>query len=172
MAKKTDPALESTQKPVELGLDTFGDVEVDAAGEKVPYPQVIRNVVEQAVLADQVGVDFFGIGEHHRDDFAISSPEVVLGAIASRTERIHLGTAVTVLSSDDPVRVYEKFATLDAVSNGRAEMILGAGRSPSRSRCSGSTCRTTRSCSRRSSTYSPSCSTRARSPGRARSGRR
>jgi len=132
MASKT-PSVEAASdavsevKPVELGLDTFGDVEVDAAGEKVPYPQVIRNVVEQAVLADQVGVDFFGIGEHHRDDFAISSPEVVLGAIASRTERIQLGTAVTVLSSDDPVRVYEKFATLDAVSNGRAEIILGRG---------------------------------------------
>ena len=128
MAKK-NAAVETTSdaQPVELGLDTFGDVEVDAAGQKVPYPQVIRNVVEQAVLADQVGVDFFGIGEHHRDDFAISSPEVVLAAIASRTERIHLGTAVTVLSSDDPVRVYEKFATLDAVSNGRAEIILGRG---------------------------------------------
>ena len=113
--------------PVELGLDTFGDVEVDANGDRVSYAQVIRNVVEQAVLADRVGVDFFGIGEHHRDDFAISSPEVVLAAIASRTERIHLGTAVTVLSSDDPVRVYEKFATLDAVSNGRAEIILGRG---------------------------------------------
>ena len=129
MAKKTDPTpdLTTDPKPVELGLDTFGDVEADAAGNKVPYPQVIRNVVEQAVLADSVGVDFFGIGEHHRDDFAISSPEVVLAAIASRTERIHLGTAVTVLSSDDPVRVYEKFATLDAVSNGRAEIILGRG---------------------------------------------
>lgn len=116
-----------SEKPVEFGLDTFGDVEVDGDGNRIPYAQVIRNVVEQAALADRVGVDFFGIGEHHRDDFAISSPEVVLGAIASRTERIHLGTAVTVLSSDDPVRVYEKFATLDAVSNGRAEIILGRG---------------------------------------------
>ncbi len=114
-------------KTVELGLDTFGDVEVNANGDKISYAQVIRNVVEQAVLADRVGVDFFGIGEHHRDDFAVSAPEVVLAAIAGRTERIHLGTAVTVLSSDDPVRVYEKFATLDAVSNGRAEIILGRG---------------------------------------------
>ncbi|HEY4226579.1 MAG TPA: LLM class flavin-dependent oxidoreductase [Pseudolysinimonas sp.] len=131
MAKKAEVAAHeqaaAEPKPVELGLDTFGDVEVDAAGERLPYPQVIRNVVEQAVLADSVGVDFFGIGEHHRDDFAISSPEVVLGAIASRTQRMHLGTAVTVLSSDDPVRVYEKFATLDAVSGGRAEVILGRG---------------------------------------------
>jgi probable LLM family oxidoreductase len=112
---------------VEFGLDTFGDVTVDEAGERLPYDQVIRNVVEEAVLADQVGIDFFGVGEHHRDDFAISAPEVVLATIAGRTERIHLGTAVTVLSSDDPVRVYEKFATLDAVSKGRAEIILGRG---------------------------------------------
>ncbi|MFC5501904.1 LLM class flavin-dependent oxidoreductase [Lysinimonas soli] len=112
---------------VELGLDTFGDVSVDAQGNRLPYAQVIRNVVDQAVLADSLGVDFFGIGEHHRDDFAVSAPEVVLAAIASRTSRIHLGTAVTVLSSDDPVRVFEKFATLDAVSNGRAEIILGRG---------------------------------------------
>ena len=87
----------------------------------------MRNVVEEAVLADQLGVDFFGIGEHHRDDFAVSAPEVVLAAIAGRTERIQLGSAVTVLSSDDPVRVFQRFATLDALSNGRAEVILGRG---------------------------------------------
>jgi probable LLM family oxidoreductase len=112
---------------VEFGLDTFGDVTVDAEGGRLPYDQVIRNVVDEAVLADDVGVDFFGIGEHHRDDFAVTAPEVGLAAIASRTDRIRLGTAVTVLSSDDPVRVFEKFATLDAVSNGRAEIILGRG---------------------------------------------
>ncbi|WP_433717868.1 LLM class flavin-dependent oxidoreductase [Actinoplanes sp. CA-051413] len=113
--------------PVEFGLDTFGDVTVGPDGETLPYAQVIRNVVEQAVLADEVGVDAFGLGEHHRDDFAVSAPEIVLAAIASRTRRIRLGTAVTVLSSDDPVRVYERFATLDAVSNGRAEITLGRG---------------------------------------------
>ncbi|MEU4428397.1 LLM class flavin-dependent oxidoreductase [Actinoplanes sp. NPDC024001] len=107
---------------ITFGLDTFGDV---TAGDS--YPQVIRNVVEQAVLADRLGIDAFGVGEHHRDDYAISAPEIVLAAIAARTERITLGTAVTVLSSDDPVRVYERFATLDAVSNGRAEIILGRG---------------------------------------------
>lgn len=112
---------------VEFGLDTFGDVTVDAGGERVPYDQVIRNVVDEAVLADQVGIDFFGVGEHHRDDFAVSAPEIVLAAIAGRTRSIRLGTAVTVLSSDDPVRVFEKFATLDAVSDGRAEIILGRG---------------------------------------------
>jgi probable LLM family oxidoreductase len=112
---------------VEFGLDTFGDVTVDAAGKRLPYAQVIRNVVEQAVLADSLGVDAFGVGEHHRDDFAVSAPEIVLAAAAGRTRRIRLGTAVTVLSSDDPVRVFERFATLDAVSGGRAEIILGRG---------------------------------------------
>jgi len=114
-------------EPLEFGLDTFGDVTVDAEGKRLSGAEVIRNVVEEAVLADRVGVDAFGIGEHHRDDFAVTAPETVLAAIASRTERIKLGTAVTVLSSDDPIRVYERFATLDAVSNGRAEITLGRG---------------------------------------------
>src|SRR5690606_24850706 len=96
-------------------------------GAPLSDAQTIRNTVEQAVLADQVGLHFFGVGEHHRREFAISSPEIVLAAAAARTKDIHLGTAVTVLSSDDPVRVYERFATLDAVSNGRAEVILGRG---------------------------------------------
>jgi len=112
---------------LEFGLDTFGDVTENAAGETQSYAQVIRNLVDQAVLADELGVDFIGIGEHHRDDFAVSSPEMVLAAIAGRTKRIKLGSAVTVLSSDDPVRVFQRFATLDAVSNGRAEVILGRG---------------------------------------------
>lgn len=114
-------------KHVEFGLDTFGDVTVDVTGARLSQAQVIRNVVEEAELADRLGVDTFGVGEHHRDDFAISAPEVVLAAIASRTERILLGTAVTVLSSDDPVRVFERFATLDALSSGRAEITLGRG---------------------------------------------
>lgn len=112
---------------VQLGLDTFGDITLDAEGRRVSDAQTIRHVVEQAVLADEVGVHFFGVGEHHRPDFAISSPEIVLAAAAARTSRIRLGTAVTVLSSDDPVRVFERFATLDAVSHGRAEVILGRG---------------------------------------------
>lgn len=112
---------------LELGLDTFGDVTMDAAGALLPHPQVIRNVIDEAVLADSVGVDFIGVGEHHREDFAISAPETVLAAIAGRTERIRLGSAVTVLSSDDPIRVFQRFATLDAASNGRAEVILGRG---------------------------------------------
>ena len=112
---------------IELGLDTFGDVTVDADGRPKSHAQVLRDVVAQAELADRLGVDFFGVGEHHRPDFAISAPEVVLGAIASRTDRIRLGTAVTILSTDDPVRVYQRFSTLDAVSGGRAEVILGRG---------------------------------------------
>src|SRR3954469_18342663 len=112
---------------LELGLDTFGDVTRSADGTSDSQAQVIRNVVREAVLADELGVDFFGVGEHHRADFAVSTPEAVLAAIAGRTKRIHLGSAVTVLSSDDPVRVYQRFTTLDAASNGRAEVILGRG---------------------------------------------
>jgi probable LLM family oxidoreductase len=112
---------------LELGLNTFGDVTTGADGTPVPQPQVIRNVVEQAVLADEVGLDFFGVGEHHRVDFAVTAPEIVLAGIAGRTTNIKLGTAVTVLSSDDPVRVFQRFATLDAISGGRAEVILGRG---------------------------------------------
>ncbi|HJQ89411.1 MAG TPA: LLM class flavin-dependent oxidoreductase [Propionibacteriaceae bacterium] len=112
---------------IELGLDTFGDVTVDAESRLLPQAQVLRDVIAEAELADRVGVDFFGVGEHHRPDFAISAPEVLLAAIAGRTERIRLGTAVTILSTDDPIRVYQRFSTLDAVSNGRAEVILGRG---------------------------------------------
>jgi probable LLM family oxidoreductase len=122
-----DIAESRVSASLELGLDTFGDVTRDLHGHPVPHPQGIRDLVAEAVLADDVGVDFIGIGEHHRADFAISSPEIVLAAIAAQTRRIRLGSAVTVLSSDDPVRVYQRFATLDAVSNGRAEIILGRG---------------------------------------------
>jgi len=112
---------------LELGIDTFGDVTIGPDGLLLTEAEVIRNVVEEAVLADRVGIDFIGVGEHHRADFAVSSPETVLAAIAGRTGRIRLGSAVTVLSSDDPVRVFQRFATLDAVSGGRAEVILGRG---------------------------------------------
>ena len=112
---------------LELGLDTFGDLTDGEDGVPSTYAQVIRDVIDEGVLADELNVDFFGIGEHHRADFAVSSPEIVLAAIAGRTSRIHLGSAVTVMSSDDPVRVFERFATLDALSRGRAEIILGRG---------------------------------------------
>ena len=110
-----------------LGLDTFGDITLRADGSRSSDAQTIRDIVDEAVRADEVGLSFFGVGEHHRHEFAVSSPELVLAAAAARTEKIRLGTAVTVLSSDDPVRVYERFATLDALSNGRAEVILGRG---------------------------------------------
>ena len=112
---------------IELGLDTFGDITRGTDGNANSHGQVLRDVVDEAVLADELGIDFIGVGEHHRPDFAISAPETVLAAIAGRTRRIRLGTAVTVLSTDDPVRVFQRFSTLDALSNGRAEVILGRG---------------------------------------------
>ncbi|MFD8497197.1 LLM class flavin-dependent oxidoreductase [Amycolatopsis sp. NPDC059657] len=118
--------LGTRQEPT-FGLDTFGDVENGQDGQPVTQAEAIRQVVAEGVLADRVGVDYFGVGEHHRTEMAVSSPDVVLASIAGQTERIRLGTGVTVLSSDDPVRVYERFATLDALSNGRAEVTLGRG---------------------------------------------
>lgn len=113
--------------PISLGLDTFGDVSVGPDGQPQSMDRVLREVLDQATLADEIGIDFIGLGEHHRPDFAISAPEIVLAAIAGRTHRIKLGTAVTVLSTDDPVRVFQRFSTLNALSNGRAEPILGRG---------------------------------------------
>ncbi|MEA2247214.1 MAG: hypothetical protein QOH46_1743 [Solirubrobacteraceae bacterium] len=111
----------------EFGLDTFIPVTVDGSGRPVAGDQVIRNTVEEAVLAESVGIDSFNIGEHYRPEFLDSAAHVILAAIASRTERIRLGTAVTVLSTQDPVRLYNNFATLDAVSTGRAQLIVGRG---------------------------------------------
>lgn len=112
---------------ISLGIDTFGDVTLGPDGQLKAMDTVLREVLEQAVFADELGIDFIGLGEHHRPDFAISSPEIVLAAIAGRTHRIRLGTAVTVLSTDDPVRVFQRFSTLNALSSGRAEPILGRG---------------------------------------------
>src|ERR1700674_256746 len=117
------------QFPLTFGLDTFGDVTHDEHDRPLAHGQAIRNLVEQGVRADQVGVDFFGIGEHHTDDFPLSAGDVVLSAIAARTSSIHLGSAVTVLSSDDPVRVFQRYSTLNAISSGRAEVVLGRGSS-------------------------------------------
>jgi probable LLM family oxidoreductase len=112
---------------MEFGLDTFGDITAGPDGRLHSQAQVVRDVIEEAALADELGIEAFGVGEHHRPDFAISAPEVVLGAIAGRTKRILLGSAVTVLSSDDPVRVFERFSSLNAASNGRAEITVGRG---------------------------------------------
>lgn len=118
----SDPA-----RDLSLGLDTFGDITRGPDGRLLRADEVLRHVVQEAVIAEQAGLDVIGLGEHHREDFAISAPEVVLGAIAGQTSRIRLGTAVTVLSTDDPVRVFQRLSTLDAVSGGRAEVVLGRG---------------------------------------------
>src|SRR5271155_3934634 len=114
-------------QPFEFGLDTFGDITTNPDGHPLTHAQVIRNVIDEGGLADEGGVDAFGVGEHHRPDFSVSAPEVVLAAIAGRSKRIRLGWAVTVLSSDDPIRVFERFSTLNAASGGRAEVTVGRG---------------------------------------------
>jgi probable LLM family oxidoreductase len=125
----TSATPERTGFPLAFGLDTFGDVTRGRDGGRLSHAQSIRNVVAQGVLAEEVGVDFFGIGEHHTDDFPMPAGDVVLAAIAARTSRLRLGSAVTVLSSDDPVRVFQRYSTLNAISTGRAEVILGRGSS-------------------------------------------
>jgi len=116
-----------TDRPIEFGLDTFGDLPEDSQGNLLSHAGAIRHVVEEAVLADRLGVDVIALGEHHRPEYSISTPETVLAGIASRTHRIKLASGVTVLSSDDPVRVFQRFATVDALSGGRAQVILGRG---------------------------------------------
>ncbi|MWB98518.1 LLM class flavin-dependent oxidoreductase [Agromyces seonyuensis] len=112
---------------LEFGIDSFGDLPRDRQGSLLGHAAAIRATVEEAVLADQVGIDVIALGEHHRPEYAISSPETVLAGLATVTNRIRLASGVTVLSSDDPVRVFQRFATVDALSNGRAEVILGRG---------------------------------------------
>jgi probable LLM family oxidoreductase len=122
------PAAEEARvDSVEFGLDTFGDLPRDDRGEIVSYAEAIRRIVAEGVLADETGVDVIAVGEHHRPEFSVSTPETVLAGLATRTSRIRLASGVTVLSSDDPVRVFQRFATVDALSNGRAEVILGRG---------------------------------------------
>ncbi|HKX75210.1 MAG TPA: LLM class flavin-dependent oxidoreductase [Acidimicrobiia bacterium] len=113
---------------MELGIYDFGEVFPDPhTGQVITVEERYRNLVEQAELADQVGLDVYGLGEHHRPDFPVSAPAVVLAAIAERTQRIRLTSAVTILSSDDPVRVFQTFASLDLLSAGRAEIMAGRG---------------------------------------------
>ncbi|WP_156289318.1 LLM class flavin-dependent oxidoreductase [Oceanobacillus salinisoli] len=113
---------------MEIGITTFVETTPDVkTGKVLSHAERIREVVEEIVLADQVGLDVFGVGEHHREDYASSAPAVVLAAAASQTKQIRLTSAVTVLSSDDPVRVFQEFATVDAISNGRAEIMAGRG---------------------------------------------
>src|ERR1700759_1448223 len=116
-----------TEREYEFGLDSFMAVTAGLDGAPIGGDQVVCDTVAGGVFAEHVGIDSFNIGEHYRDDMMDSAAHVVLAAIAGRTERIRLGTAVTVLSTQDPVRLYNNFATLDAVSSGRAQLILGRG---------------------------------------------
>ena len=116
------------KKKVEFGISTFADVMPDPhTGLTISQAERIRQVVDDIVLADKLGVDFYGVGEHHRKEFAVSSPAIVLAAAAGKTKHITLGSAVSVLSTSDPVRVYQDFATIDAISNGRTELLVGRG---------------------------------------------
>lgn len=112
---------------MELGLYTFADMPSGSANRSESTYQRIQNLLEEIVLADELGLDVFGVGEHHRPDYAVSSPAVILAAAAVRTRQIKLSSAVTVLSSDDPVRVFQDFATVDQLSGGRAEIMAGRG---------------------------------------------
>lgn len=112
---------------MELGIYSFAEMTPDRTGRMISPEERLRNLLEEIELADQVGLDVFGVGEHHRPDFAVSAPAVVLAAAATRTRRIRLTSAVNVLSSDDPVRVFQQFATLDLISGGRAEIMVGRG---------------------------------------------
>src|SRR5438093_7144673 len=113
---------------MEIGVYTFAERSPDpVTGEVIDHARRLRNLMEEIVLADQVGLDVFGVGEHHRPDFVVSAPAVVLAAAAERTTHIRLSSAVNVISSDDPVRVFEQFATLDLLSGGRAEIMAGRG---------------------------------------------
>ncbi|MFC7490505.1 MULTISPECIES: LLM class flavin-dependent oxidoreductase [unclassified Knoellia] len=119
--------MADTAPALELGLDTFGDIALGADGSPLPAATVIREVLAEGQLADRLGLDFFGVGEHHRPDYAISAPDTVLAGLATTTSQIRLGTSVTVLSSDDPIRVFQRFSTVDALSHGRAEITVGRG---------------------------------------------
>jgi probable LLM family oxidoreductase len=112
---------------MELGVGMFGDLHINSKGEVQPAQQRMQELIEEIKLMDEVGLDFFGIGEHHRPDYAVSTPEIILAAAATVTKNIKLGSAVSVLSSSDPVRLYQSFATVDLISNGRAELMVGRG---------------------------------------------
>lgn len=112
---------------MEMGIGMFGDLHVNSKGETQPAQQRLQELIEEVKLMDELGLDFFGIGEHHRPDYAVSTPEMILSAAATVTKNIRLGSAVSVLSSSDPVRLYQSFATLDLISNGRAELMVGRG---------------------------------------------
>src|SRR5207344_1837783 len=112
---------------MELGIGMFGDLHISKSGEIQPAGQRLKELIEEIKLMDEVGIDFYGIGEHHRPDYAVSTPEIIIAAAATVTKRIKLGSAVSVLSSSDPVKLYQSFAAIDLISNGRAELVAGRG---------------------------------------------
>ena len=115
---------------MQVGIYTFAESGAESGADRdrsISPSQRLRNLVEEIVLADQVGLDWFGVGEHHRPDYAVSNPAVALAAAATQTKNIRLSSAVTVLSSDDPIRVFQQFSTLDNLTKGRAEIMVGRG---------------------------------------------
>lgn len=112
---------------MELGVGMFGDLNINSRGEVQPTGERLQQIIEEIKLMDETGLDFFGIGEHHRPDYAVSTPEIILAAASSVTKNIRLGSAVSVLSSSDPVRLFQSFSTVDLISNGRAELVVGRG---------------------------------------------
>lgn len=120
-------SLHLKQITMELGIGMFGDLHIDSNGKIQPAQQRLQELIEEIKLMDETGLDFFGIGEHHRPDYAVSTPEIVLAAASTVTKQIKLGSAVSVLSSSDPVRLFQNFATVDGISNGRAELMAGRG---------------------------------------------
>lgn len=145
----------------EIGLNSFGEVATDD-GRTLSDAETVRLLVEEAALAESSGLDVFSVGEHYRPGHVDSAAPVLLSAIATATKRIRLGTSVTVLSTNDPVRLYHEFSTLDAVSNGRAQLVLGRASATESFPCSATTSPTTRSCSRRNSNSSCVCGGRRR----------
>ena len=120
-------ALPLQKRNMELGIGMFGDLHRNSKGELLPAQKRLQELMEEIKLMDEVGLDFFGIGEHHRPDYAVSVPEIILAAASSVTKNMRLGSAVSVLSSSDPVRLYQSFSTIDLLSNGRAELVVGRG---------------------------------------------
>src|ERR687891_1520728 len=151
----------------EIGIMTFGEMTEDPATGRLPSPrQRVRETIEQAKVADEVDLDVFGVGEHHRSDFVGWAPTILLAAAAEATERIRLTSSVTVLSSEDPVRVWEPFATIDLLSSGRARSWRVVAPTPSPSRFSATTWTTTRASFAKRSTCCSRSAPRTRSPGR------
>jgi hypothetical protein len=161
-----NPMLLTCHMTLEFGLDSFADVMTDASGRRLSDAETLRTLVDEAVLAESLGIDIVSIGEHYRADMMDSAPAVILSNIAARTERLRLGTSVTVLSTNDPVRTFHDFSTLDAVSNGRAQLVVGRASRTDSFPLFGFDLPTTSSSSKRTSSSGSNCSAKSPSPGR------